>query len=58
MRAAIFVGQDLDLSVEDVTSTPPGARDVVVRIEASGVCHSERQASPRRVSRFRSPNVR
>ena len=41
MRAAIFVGQDLDLSVEDVTSTPPGARDVVVRIEASGVCHSD-----------------
>ena len=41
MRAAIFVGQDLDLSVEDVTSTPPGPRDVVVRIEASGVCHSD-----------------
>ena len=41
MRAAIFVGQDLELSVEDVTSTAPGERDVVVRIEASGVCHSD-----------------
>ncbi|HEV8298806.1 MAG TPA: Zn-dependent alcohol dehydrogenase [Acidimicrobiales bacterium] len=41
MRAAIFVGQDQDLSVEDVTAIEPGARDVVVRIDASGVCHSD-----------------
>ena len=41
MRAAIFVGQDQDLSVEDVTPVKPGSRDVVVRIDASGVCHSD-----------------
>ena len=41
MRAAIFVGQDQDLSVEDVTPVNPGSRDVVVRIDASGVCHSD-----------------
>lgn len=41
MRAAIFVGQDLELSVETVTPTDPGPRDVVVRIDASGVCHSD-----------------
>ena len=41
MRAAIFVGQSQDLSVEDVTAIDPGPRDVVVRVDASGVCHSD-----------------
>src|SRR5262249_51424170 len=41
MRAAIFVENDQPLVVEDVTPNPPGARDVVVRITASGVCHSD-----------------
>lgn len=40
MRAAIFVGTP-ELSVEDVTPLDPGPRDVVVRIGASGVCHSD-----------------
>ena len=41
MRAAIFVEQDGDLVVEDVKAADPGPRDVVVRITASGVCHSD-----------------
>jgi S-(hydroxymethyl)glutathione dehydrogenase/alcohol dehydrogenase len=41
MRAAIFVGQDQDLAVEDVTAIGPGPKDVVVRVDASGVCHSD-----------------
>lgn len=41
MRAAIFTEQNGPLSVEDVTPTDPGPRDVVVRITASGVCHSD-----------------
>jgi S-(hydroxymethyl)glutathione dehydrogenase / alcohol dehydrogenase len=41
MRAAIFVENDQPLVVEDVTPNAPGARDVVVRITASGVCHSD-----------------
>ncbi|HZP29453.1 MAG TPA: Zn-dependent alcohol dehydrogenase [Acidimicrobiia bacterium] len=41
MRAAIFVENDQPLVVEDVTPNPPGARDVVVRVTASGVCHSD-----------------
>jgi len=41
MRAAIFVEQDGDLAVEDVTATDPGPRDVVVQVTASGVCHSD-----------------
>jgi S-(hydroxymethyl)glutathione dehydrogenase/alcohol dehydrogenase len=41
MRAAIFTEQNGPLSVEDVTPTEPGPRDVVVRVTASGVCHSD-----------------
>ncbi|HEY7438705.1 MAG TPA: Zn-dependent alcohol dehydrogenase [Acidimicrobiia bacterium] len=44
MRAAIFTG-DPDLSIEDVTALDPGPSDVVVRIEASGVCHSDLSAT-------------
>jgi S-(hydroxymethyl)glutathione dehydrogenase/alcohol dehydrogenase len=41
MRAAIFVGQDQPMVVEDVTPVAPGPRDVVVNVDASGVCHSD-----------------
>jgi S-(hydroxymethyl)glutathione dehydrogenase / alcohol dehydrogenase len=44
MRAAIYVGEP-ELSVEDVTPLEPGPRDVVVRIGASGVCHSDLSAT-------------
>ncbi|HMC52539.1 MAG TPA: Zn-dependent alcohol dehydrogenase, partial [Acidimicrobiales bacterium] len=41
MRAAIFTGVDEPLSVEKVEPIAPGPRDVVVRVAASGVCHSD-----------------
>jgi len=41
MRAAVFTELDGPLSVEDVTTTDPGPRDVVVRVTASGLCHSD-----------------
>ena len=41
MKAAVFVGSDSPVSVEEVTPIDPGPTDVVVRIEASGVCHSD-----------------
>jgi S-(hydroxymethyl)glutathione dehydrogenase/alcohol dehydrogenase len=44
MRAAMFTGT-IDLSVEDVTPMEPGPGDVVVRIGASGVCHSDVSAA-------------
>lgn len=44
MRAAIFTGST-ELSVEDVTPLDPGPSDVVVRIGASGVCHSDVSAA-------------
>ena len=41
MRAAVYVGDEKALSLENVTPTPPGPRDVLVEIGASGVCHSD-----------------
>lgn len=41
MRAAVFVGVGEPLSVEEVVAHPVGPRDVVVRVGASGVCHSD-----------------
>lgn len=41
MRAAIFVGQDQPLEIEDVSPVDPGPRDVIVHVDASGVCHSD-----------------
>jgi S-(hydroxymethyl)glutathione dehydrogenase/alcohol dehydrogenase len=41
MRAALYVGNEQPLSIENVKPTPPGPRDVVVEIGASGVCHSD-----------------
>jgi len=41
VRAAVFVEQDQPLSVEEVTPNPPGPREALVRVKASGVCHSD-----------------
>jgi len=41
MKAAVYVGDPKTLAFEDVTPNPPGPRDVVVEIGASGVCHSD-----------------
>jgi len=41
VRAAIYLPGADELTVESVTPLPPGPRDVVVRVEASGVCHSD-----------------
>ena len=41
MRAAVFVETGGPLSIENVEPAPPGPRDVVVNLGASGVCHSD-----------------
>jgi S-(hydroxymethyl)glutathione dehydrogenase/alcohol dehydrogenase len=41
MRAAIFVGEGQPLAIEEVTPKPPGPREVIVQVSASGVCHSD-----------------
>src|SRR3954466_3010041 len=41
MRAAVFTETRGALSIEDVQPSAPGPRDVVVKLDASGVCHSD-----------------
>ncbi len=41
MRAAVFTETGGPLSIETVEPDPPGPRDVVVQLGASGVCHSD-----------------
>ena len=41
MRAAIGLDHGRHLSVEDVELTPMGPRDVMVKVGASGVCHTD-----------------
>jgi len=41
MRAAVFLEQDQPLSIEEVDPIDAGPSDVIVRITASGVCHSD-----------------
>lgn len=41
MRAAIYTGDSTSLSFEQLTPNPPGPRDLIVEIGASGVCHSD-----------------
>jgi S-(hydroxymethyl)glutathione dehydrogenase/alcohol dehydrogenase len=41
MKAAVYVGDTTRLSLEQLKPNPPGPRDVVVEVGASGVCHSD-----------------
>lgn len=41
MLAAIMHAIDQPLSIEDVDELPPGPDDLVVAVEATGVCHSD-----------------
>jgi S-(hydroxymethyl)glutathione dehydrogenase / alcohol dehydrogenase len=41
MRAAVMLEVGQPLSVEELTPLDPGPRDVVVRLGASGICHSD-----------------
>jgi S-(hydroxymethyl)glutathione dehydrogenase/alcohol dehydrogenase len=41
MRAAVFTETGGPLSIEDIEPAPPGPRDVIVQLGASGVCHSD-----------------
>jgi S-(hydroxymethyl)glutathione dehydrogenase / alcohol dehydrogenase len=41
MRAAVFTETGGPLTIENLEPTPPGPRDVIVQLGASGVCHSD-----------------
>jgi S-(hydroxymethyl)glutathione dehydrogenase/alcohol dehydrogenase len=41
MRAALYTAENQPLAVEEVEPLPPGPRDVVIQVGASGVCHTD-----------------
>ncbi|HSV09023.1 MAG TPA: Zn-dependent alcohol dehydrogenase [Candidatus Binatus sp.] len=41
MKGAVYVGDAKSLSLEQLKPNPPGSRDVIVEVGASGVCHSD-----------------
>lgn len=41
MRAAFFAEAGGPVLVEDVIARPPGTRDLVVRLRAAGICHTD-----------------
>ena len=41
LRAAVFTGVDAPLALETLEAEPPRAGEVAVRVEASGLCHSD-----------------
>jgi len=41
MKAAVFHGPKLPLSIEDVELDKPQDREVLIKTVASGVCHSD-----------------
>ncbi len=41
MKAAVMRAPKAPLSIEDVTISKPGPREVLVRLKAIGVCHSD-----------------
>src|SRR5204862_8367407 len=41
MKAAVFHGPHQPLTIEDVDVDKPAGREVLVRVVASGVCHSD-----------------
>ena len=45
MKAAVVHGFDPPLAIEDVPIPEPGAEQVLVRIEASGLCHTDIHAA-------------
>jgi S-(hydroxymethyl)mycothiol dehydrogenase len=40
-RAALLIEPDAPVSVEDIVLDPPGPGEVMVRLVASGVCHTD-----------------
>ncbi|MDQ1431005.1 MAG: S-(hydroxymethyl)glutathione dehydrogenase / alcohol dehydrogenase [Actinomycetota bacterium] len=41
MRAAVLTAYNEPMVIEEITAAPMGPRDVLVHIDASGVCHSD-----------------
>ena len=42
-RGVVYAEPDAPLSVEELTVDPPGPREVLVRVKACGLCHTDLQ---------------
>ena len=41
MKAAVFREVNVPMEIEDVTVSKPGPREVLIRTQAAGICHSD-----------------
>ncbi|HEX9270245.1 MAG TPA: zinc-binding dehydrogenase [Candidatus Limnocylindria bacterium] len=55
MRAAVFVGPNQPLSVQTVTRPEPGPGEILVRVIACGLCHSDLHYLDHNVPTFKTP---
>jgi D-arabinose 1-dehydrogenase-like Zn-dependent alcohol dehydrogenase len=55
MKAAVFYGSGKPLQVEDVEMPVPGAEEVLVKIAACGVCHTDLHYLDHGVPTFKKP---
>lgn len=57
MRAAVFVGPNQPLQLMDVPRPKPGPEDVLVRVSACGVCHTDLHYIDHGVKTFAPPPI-
>jgi 6-hydroxycyclohex-1-ene-1-carbonyl-CoA dehydrogenase len=55
MKAAVFHGPNRPLEIEEVPKPEPGAGDVVIRVAACGVCHTDLHYIDHGVPTFKEP---
>jgi 6-hydroxycyclohex-1-ene-1-carbonyl-CoA dehydrogenase len=55
MKAAVFHGSDVGLKIEDVPKPVPGDSDILVKVAACGVCHTDLHYVDHGVPTFKKP---
>ncbi len=55
MRAAIFIGPNQPLKVEEIATPEPGPGEVLVKVAACGVCHTDLHYIDHGVPTFKKP---
>lgn len=55
MKAAIFHGPDQPLTIEEVSTPEPGEGEILVRVAACGVCHTDLHYLDHGVPTFKKP---
>ena len=55
MKAAVFYGVNQPLRIEEVPDLTPGPREVLVKVAACGVCHTDLHYLDHGVPTFKKP---